>query len=505
MRTYSERIAKGTFAVLILGLIGTILGYALRIYLAHNLSIAEFGLFYSVLAFLSFFGAFKDLGLSSAIVKLIPEFQVKKQMSSIKTIMKTSISVQVIIGVIISASLFFLADLISVSFFHNAAAKIVIQILSIEFFLGFSVLKAIINGIQKIKLYSVIEPVRIIFIFAFLGVFIKLGAQGAALSYLSSAILINVSLAVYIVMKIYRPYFKSKENPAVIGTFLKFGLIMFAGTIASMLISTTDTLMVTFFLSLKDVALYQAAMPTAQLLIVFSSAIGVVMLPVASEMWSSNKKKILGTAASLILKFLFVCIIPFVLIFVTFPEIILNIFFGSSYIDASPLLQILSVGMIFYGLYAVMFTMIIGIGKPKTATKIVVYTAVLNFILNLALINIIGITGAAISAIISYLTAMILSYRVLRKHFTIDFNVMDIVKIFLCGAVATFVIFLIKDILATELIIEAVISLVIGFAVYSVLVLLSRTVKKSDIKMLDEINIRIPKPVMRFLYRIVRQ
>ena len=504
MKTYSERIAKGAFAALVLGLLGTVLGYVLRIYLARNLSLSEFGLFYSVLALLSFAGVIKDFGLSSAVAKAIPEFQVKKKFSSILAAVKFSVYIQAVIGIVLTTGILLLSDWISAAFFHEASAKIVLQILAIEFLIGFSVLKVVLQGFQKIKYYASIEPIRIALVFAFLAVFIRLGAQGVAWSYLIAAIIINLALAAYTV-KICSSRSGDKPPLASNKKFLLFGLTVLTGTVASMLISTTDTLMITFFLSLKDVALYQVSMSTSQLLLVFSSAICVVTLPIASELWSSGKKDTLGTAVWMLTKSLFICIIPFAFIFVAFPELLLGTLFGSSYASAPILLQMLSVGMIFCSLYSVMTTVMIGVGRPGSATKIMIFIAALNFVLNLAMINIFGIAGAAASAIISYVTATAVSLVTLRKHIAVGFSILDIAKIFACGVLSVEVIFVVKNALVTDPVIEAVIGLVVGVGVYSCLVLLSKAVKRSDIKMLDETNIMVPKSFIRFLYRVVRR
>ena len=71
-RSYTERIVKGSAWVFFIGVAATIIGYLLRIFLARTLTVTEFGLFYAVLAFLSFFYWFKELGIGSDLVKYIP-------------------------------------------------------------------------------------------------------------------------------------------------------------------------------------------------------------------------------------------------------------------------------------------------------------------------------------------------------------------------------------------------------------------------------------------------
>ena len=52
MTNYTKFAIKGATTVLILSAIGAFLGYLVRLVLARNLSVEEYGLFYSVFAFL---------------------------------------------------------------------------------------------------------------------------------------------------------------------------------------------------------------------------------------------------------------------------------------------------------------------------------------------------------------------------------------------------------------------------------------------------------------------
>ena len=504
MHNYKEKIVKGTFTVLMIGLVGTVLGYLLRIYLARNLSIQEFGLFYSVLAFLYFFGLFKDIGLGQAVTKFVSEFDSKKDPGKIKSAIYYPFIIQFFIGAAITVFLYVFSDFIATNFFHEPGAKIIIQIMSIEFFIGFVILKSVLQGLHKVSYYALIEPVRLALIWCFAFFLIGAGAGGIALSYLASAIIINAGLIVY-VFKIYRSFGKAARTASVAWSTLRFGITVFVGNVASVLISSVDVLAITFFLSVKDVGLYQAAMPTANLLLVFSSALSIVLLPSASAIWSSEKKQALGTAVSLIMKALLIFIMPFAIIMITFPEIIMNFIFGNSYIIAAPLLQILSIGAIFSSLWSIMLITLLGIGKPEITTKIVIMTACVNLVLNVILVNLIGVYGAAISTSVSYIIVMVITYRLMRKYIKVYINPKDVAKVFLGSILSVMVIFAIKGVLVTNEIVEAAAILVIGLVVYAAFILLSRAVIKSDIKILTEIDIKMPKFMLKFLYRIEKE
>ena len=89
---YTKIAFKGALIVLVTSLFAAFLGYLVRVLLARNLSVEQFGLFYAVFSFLGLIGIFKSLGFDKAITKFIPEFQHKRKhdfiKSSIKKLMK---------------------------------------------------------------------------------------------------------------------------------------------------------------------------------------------------------------------------------------------------------------------------------------------------------------------------------------------------------------------------------------------------------------------------------
>ena len=78
--SYAKRAAKGGVSIFTFSIVGLLLGFILRTFLARNLSVTEFGLLYSVLAFMGLFSLFRDMGLNPALIKYIPEYIVKKDM-----------------------------------------------------------------------------------------------------------------------------------------------------------------------------------------------------------------------------------------------------------------------------------------------------------------------------------------------------------------------------------------------------------------------------------------
>jgi hypothetical protein len=85
-------------------------------------------------------------------------------------------------------------------------------------------------------------------------------------------------------------------------------------------------------------------------------------------------------------KFSFVVIMPITFIFIAFPDIVINLLFGSRYLAGTTALQILASAAIIYAPYMIFAEITRGTGKPILLTKTVAIMACFNLVGNLALI-----------------------------------------------------------------------------------------------------------------------
>lgn len=501
MGAYTKKIAEGSFAVFIMTIATSVIAYVLRFYLARNLSVEEFGLFYAVLAFMSLFFVFKEFGIGSAIAKFIPEFLVKNEKSKIKSMITSAFSMQFVAGFFIFVLIMLFSDFIAVSFFHNIVAKPIIQIFAVEIFIAITVLRFILQGFQKMKSYAFVEFIRIVIVFLSVIAFVSNGAAGVALSYLIGSIAVQIIFCLYI-FRIIKKFPSEKFRLVPSKDVINFGFFVFIGGLATYIVSYTDTLVLTFFRSLEEVGFYQVTLPTSQLLLVFAGTITVVLYPVMSEIWAKKQKNTLAEGTTLIIKFSLILMIPFVAMMVAFPGFIIGIVFGISYLPATLALQLLSIGTLFYTLVLILLTLMNAIGRPDIGTKTVIFIASINLVANIMLVPVIGIEGAAISSLLSYAAGFIIISYYAKKYITLRMPWPSIAKAFSGGILALFVIYLIKGLIYIENpVFESAVSLVVALIVYVLYISFTRTVTRNDLRIFKDVN--IPKPIKSFILRFV--
>lgn len=513
MVNYAERVAKGTLIVFAMLLVSGILGYSLRIFMARNLSLGDYGLFYSVFVFITFPMLFRDIGLNSALGKFIPEFVVEKKFANIRSSIEYAIKIEILVSLAIIAVIFFSRSLIAEHFFKNASAAVLIAPL-LAFFLihmFFQVFKSAFQGFQDMKLFAVSEVIYIASILASVSILFSFSPspEYAAWGYVSGTAIVSAVCSVLLYRKLIKLPKSGKKEHGLEKKLLSFSIpVMLTGT-ASLALGYIDTMCITFFRSMDEVGLYQAALPTSQIMLYMSSALIAILFPVIAEMWARKKYRSVSGGTVLLIKFMFMGILPVGMLMIAFPEIVLNMLFGPMYVGASPALQILGIGFVFYTLGSILTTVINGIGKPLVNTKIVFWVSVVNLAANILLVPFYGISGSAAATMLSYILYFCLSRFFLGKELE-KINVrlyiprLPVIKIIAGSLLSLVIIFLTKNYLVLEPIIEMAVIMPVAFIFYALWILYSRCLDKEDIKMIYKINIPIPGFLRKLLENSIR-
>ncbi|GAI17309.1 unnamed protein product, partial [marine sediment metagenome] len=156
MVDYMRKAIRGVGIVFSLSILAAFINYLVRLVLARNLSVEDYGLFYAALALVLFIGLFKTLGLNKALGKFVAEFKVKKRYDLIKNSIISSFSMQFILSGLIALFLIIFSDFFALNYLRRPDASIVIKILAIVIWLrpvGF-ICAYIFQGFQKMKYYS---------------------------------------------------------------------------------------------------------------------------------------------------------------------------------------------------------------------------------------------------------------------------------------------------------------------------------------------------------------
>lgn len=503
MTDYARRIVKGGMQTFILTLSGAAVAYVFRLLLSRTLSVSDFGLFYAILAFIGFFSLFRDFGLTTAIAKRIPEFAVGHAYQRIKGLIVLGLATEFLASAAIAAVIFFFSNEIASSYFKSADAVLPLHILLGSFVFGsiFLIFQSSLQGLGKVLSFASLETVRMTVILVSFVLLLNLGIAGAAASYLIASIGVALLSFAFLVPALRQFRGLEISKPLALSLF-RFAIPVFFSGLSGVIFNYTDTLVITYFLSAVEVGLYQVAIPTASMLWVFVNSLGGILLPTVSEMHAKGQKELLGRAVAVLTRAFLAVIVPFAALMLAFPEFVIGLLFGPAYLGSTAVLQILSIGAIFGSLWGVYGSIILGIDKPAKHTKITFALAVLDAAGNAMLVPLIGIQGAAVTTLLSFVIGVVLARRIIKASVPFKFPVLSAIKIFVSGLIFWAAITGLKGVLVLDPWPEVLVSLVAGFSIYSLLVLKLGAVTRDDVSQLESLDLPIPKFAIKAAKRI---
>jgi len=400
MSDYTKTVVRGTAIVLVMMVATAGMGYLFRLLLARNLSIEDFGLFFAVFSFVNLFYGFKGFGTGPAYVRFISEYRIKNEPENIKKVLLSFLVIQLVLFGFLSLIILLSSKFLTTHYFKSANAYWILILLTIAFFFSmfFSTFRGLFQGFKKMSYYSTVEFAQTLLVLLFSYLLFKFGINilSPAWAYLISFVIV-AGWCFLLALKLF-PLFKIKSSPEwkTYKELMLFGVPVTIAMVFSSLLSSVDVLFLTYFRSLKEVALYSVALPTANLLRYVPKALATIILPVSAELYLTHIKGFTeGIRNAYRYIFLIVTLLS-LLLFSSSNELIL-LFFGDEFGEAAIPLRILSIGMIFSSIYLVNQWIILGVNKPRMYLWMVMVASFLSVILNLALIPFFGIIGASLA------------------------------------------------------------------------------------------------------------
>ena len=397
-----RKIAKGAGIVLIGTLIGRAFGYGSRIIIARFLGVSDYGLISLGFAALTMAVALAAIGLPAGVTRYVSFYKGKEEEGRIKGTIISAIKMNLPISIIFALLLFFGADWISVHIFHDPNLTPVLRIFSIAvpfLVLAQNLLSATV-GFQEIR-YQVYTQQIFQEVFKLAGIVtlvaLGFGVIGAAWGWVIAIVLMPFVAFYFLERKVF-PVFNSKIKAISTGEELfSFSWPLIFVGMAGMVMGFMDTLMLGYFCTSYEVGIYNAALPTAMLIKMPSAALGLIFVPVITELYARERYDNLRDTYSAVTKWILSLVFPAFLLMALFSDDIIKILFGVEYVIGAEALAILAFGFFVSVSLGSAAKIINAFGKTKITMGCYLTGSVANFCLNLYLIPIYGINGAAMA------------------------------------------------------------------------------------------------------------
>jgi len=447
-----QNVAKGTVIIFIGTIVGLLLAFVSRILFARNFSSDQYGIFSFCIALLSIFTVVGTIGLGEGSTRQIAYYNGKKQVKKIQFIIRWSIAFGIISGIGVSLFVFVYSDVIAIKIFNISTLSLPLKIVSlaIPFSIQTMIISSIFRGFKRVKeKVFFLDFIRPLLFPILLVPVILLGKsfEWGILAYALSSIITCVIFIIYFILK--KPIslkVSAKSKGTQIGKkLLIFSLPLLLVAILSQVMSWTDTLMLGYFKTPDIVGLYNVASPLARFITTALAAMLFIYTPVVSDLYARNKDDEMRRSYAVLTKWICGITLPLALTFVLFPGLVLNFFFGSEYILAALVLQILAIGFFINNLMGPNGATLTAMGKTKFLMMATLIAAGLNVTLNALLIPKYGITGAAIATVTAIISINIIRSVRLYSISKIHSFEKNILKPIILSVILVFAIYLIAN------------------------------------------------------------
>lgn len=429
--TLSEKLVKRWFRLYFFQYLAIPFGYLTRLLISNSpdVSVADFWVMYSIISLITLLYTYNDLGLTESLHFFLPRFYIKKEYNNIKTTIWLSLWAQILTSILIVCCLRFWSDWLSVHYFKNEHAWIILKYFCVYFSLTniLQVFQSIFISFQKTfenQLTSFIQLLTT-FVFALFCFFswkwnIERYSIGRILS-----IVVWIIVA-YILYRKYRPNIMQwmfKWDKVVLNKFIKYALWALIWSSIGTLFGQIIQQMVLYFLWAENAWYYSNFLSLFNIGITLIGPIMILIFPLVSELFEKKDNTKLWLLYSFFYNYFSIFILSISTLFIVlWPEISIALF-GKQYITSGVLLSIVGVFLFFSLLASFNYGVLAWMGKVKERVYITWIACVLTIITAYILIKLYGIYGAWLAFWLSNVYTWGLSLFLLKKEkYSLSFN-----------------------------------------------------------------------------------
>jgi O-antigen/teichoic acid export membrane protein len=492
-----KKIARGTGIAMLGMLLGLLLQFSARIIIARYGLATNYGIFSLALAILSMSTMLACLGLNHGATRYIAYFRAKANVARVRGAISASLQLSTAASLLIGMALFLSADAIALNIFHtpDLAPALRIFAIGLPFLTLINILATIFRGFGQIEPQAYLQYILLNALFLLLILTVILSGLPFAATfyaYLAAIGLTFIATVIYTTKKLPYPvtFAEIKTTPFVKKELLTFSLPLLAAIMFMMIVMWTDTLMLGYFRTPEEVGFYNAAYPLAEFIAMPMSALILIYIPIATGLYSQNLLADLRRVYTILTKWLTFITLPVFLIFCLFPEAVLNLFFSSAYSVAAPVLRILSFGFVVNNLLGPNAATLIALGKSRFIMWVSLAAAIMNALLNIALIPPLGIDGAAIASAVSLILINIIVTAKLYSHYRVQPLSKNLLKPLILSIGLAFLFQLVVNSFITVTWWMLPLLFILYYAIYGIATVLTRSFDEEDIALFLQIEKR---------------
>jgi O-antigen/teichoic acid export membrane protein len=438
----------------------TVLGYIATFYFAHILGPAILGSYYLFLAYYRISEGKDDNAFFSAFVVLRIGLLV----------------VSVLILLVLSP---YLVDFVASGLLPWLLLALVIGTIA-----GFAYTGVYGSGkvgvVQTSEFFNTVIRIIVQILATFLG-YAAGGLAGGFIAGMVAAFFLNFR---------YLPLRLARFTSDHLKSLFSFSFWMFLTSTGFTIFATADTILIGYFLTNADVGIYRVATQLSAVALFASMALNTVLFPRMSRWSSDGELGSISMALSRAVTFSLILAVPVIIGGILLSSPLLYYLYGSDFSAGSQALTVLlllQVPVIFANLQ---ITSLNALDQPKKSFTTTSIAAVVNIVLNVALIPLLGILGAAIATLISVSLNAVLARTYLASVIPVRIEKRPVAVIIIAGMVMGVVVSAFSLFTGILSLLSLVVAVILGAIVYFVLLFwLDPAIRKEAVDILQTFGI----------------
>lgn len=405
----------------------TFIGFLSTMYFAHSVGASVLGAYFLFTAYYGIINMVTDGGFGGAAIKRISEGEEQDSFFSAFFVLRSLFVVVVIVALISSRRYF--VDLDSAGIFTWLLLALIASL-----FYG-----AVVSGVAgrgKMGIYAagnLIHNVSRVLI-QVAAVILGYGVAG-----LVGGFVAGLLIAAIIECRFFDLHF-ARFKWRHIKSLSAFSFWLFLTSTGVLLYTYADSIMIGYYLTNADVGVYRVVFQFTTLAVIATNALRVTLWPKVSRWSKTGEMKNIEESLSRAFSYSLILAVPVFTGGILLGDRLLYFFYGAEFAKGYPILIILLFTQI-VNVFQFFFTMYLGaLDRQKDSFKVTAVAVTANIVLNLLLIPVIGIMGAAIATMVTMSLNAVLARRVLSQNMTIRVehdSILNILKA--SGVMALFV------------------------------------------------------------------
>ncbi|NGM71206.1 flippase [Natronolimnobius sp. AArcel1] len=406
-----------------------------RVFLTNE----EYGLFSLAIAIFSISVFFSQMGLAKSAARYVTEYR-ERDPSMIPVIVRRSLLCNLATIAIVSTVVVVFREPIIAQF--GEPELLSLFSIGVLFIVGQtlrSYVYFLCQGFNRVAWSSILSIVSNLGIFVFTVVLLSLGfgIPGAVLGY-AAGYALGATVGLFVLYRWVSQMpaeitatesdspddsdatVTDSEEKGLTRRILEYSLPLSVTGASAIMFKRVDIVLVGAFLTPIAVAYYTLAKQLTEFVIAPASSLGFAVAPTFGESKSSNDIERASSIYRTALEYNLLLYIPAAAGMILVADPAIRLVFGADYLGAIPLVQILAIFVVLESINKITNDALDYLGRARHRAISKGGAAILNVGLNLALLPIIGVAGAAISTVVSYVLMVIVNLYLIHLELSLS-------------------------------------------------------------------------------------